>query len=155
MQAPSPAGPTLVNVVDLCPACARRPQEDPETGFCARCLERRAVDRYLARQADRAASRTERWRVWTSRSKEHQRERQHYSRLLRRVRPREPAWPTADPLELADEALRRLELLRPRGAHEISVFEAYEGVAEAIKQLAWGPAAPEDGAARERPRPSP
>lgn len=123
----------------LCPACGRAPQTDERTGWCEACALRRRLERYNERTRREA---TERHDAWAARALEARRawdaERQHRHRLLERVRPRRPAPRGLDPLEIADAALHALEALRPAAARSES-HELLEEVAEALRQLAWGP----------------
>lgn len=124
-------------MADLCPACATRPQEDPETGWCRACTERRKVETYMERKDRAARARSDAWRTWT-RAAWQARQRNH--RLMDRLRPRRPAPPGADPLELAARVLEVLEELRGVAAlSSAAVHLDLEEAADLVRALAWGP----------------
>lgn len=140
----------------LCPACARAPQTDERSGWCASCLAELREERYVERTRREALARAG---AWERRALEARRrwdlERQRRHRLLEVVRPRRPAPRDLDPLEIAREALEALEALRPAAARSGS-REVLEDVAEALRILAWGPVEePSEAGAPGPPRPSP
>jgi hypothetical protein len=102
------------------------------SGFCAPCVIERVAELHAER--DRSAVRV-RWIAWSERTTRPDAEvvklRQQRHRLREVVRPHEPAR-SADPWEIASEALRELRRAR-------SDPEAREAVAEALRRLAWGP----------------
>ncbi|HXF73307.1 MAG TPA: hypothetical protein VNO79_11945, partial [Actinomycetota bacterium] len=128
----------------ICPACGYREQAPDADGFCRPCAERRVVERYLENQGRAAAARNAAWRERTARARtaaqapDHLRERQHYSRLRRAVRPRRPPWPSADPWELGAEALATINRLREMAVSQ-DALAALEDLAELVRWLAWGP----------------
>ena len=70
------------------------------------------------------------------------RDRQRAHRLKAKVRPKQPSDPTADPWELAHEAISELEtvrlMFRARGA-KAEQYERLDLIAETLRRLAWGP----------------
>jgi hypothetical protein len=86
----------------------------------------------------RAAERIEKWNEAAStRPEAHlMMLRQQRVRFVRTVKPMSPVGPDVDPWQLAADALAELSRFtkgRPEARREL------EGVAEAIRQLAWGP----------------
>ncbi|HXF73111.1 MAG TPA: hypothetical protein VNO79_10935 [Actinomycetota bacterium] len=126
---------------ELCPACGRAPQTDERTGWCDACLAERRAERYLEKGREEARLRSE---AWEQRAIEARRawdlERQRRHRLLVRVRPRRPAPPGTDPLELAAQALELLEELRgPAARAGANAHLGLEQAMELVRTLAWGP----------------
>ncbi len=127
-------------------------REQGPSGFCDPCYAEHGVERFTARDAAAITERRDRWASWTDRSElkvpdtpHLLRERQRRSRLLRRVRPKEPPPPGADPFELAQAALTLLHTrIRPSvvraqpGSASPGVI-ALQEIEEIIRQLAWGP----------------
>ena len=89
--------------------------------------------------------RTEQQREWDA-------ERQRSHRMLKQVKPREPAPMMPDPLALSDEGLLNLQRIRSslRNAHALGLLERTE---EILRRLGWGPDdEPEKGFEQHSPR---
>jgi hypothetical protein len=123
-------------MIELCPACTRRPIEDERSGFCDQCSNERVVESYIEKQREAVDKRRARWRA-ASDQPDATRERQRASRLSRAVRPREPADSATDPWQLAFDALSHLQ--KVHGVTPATRWHLKEA-AELVKQLATGPA---------------
>jgi hypothetical protein len=134
-------------IADLCPGCGYRQVDDPVSGFCVQCRERRTVEVYQGRQGEAARKRAKMWAERTAPGREWDSERQRAHRLLQDTRPRQPASPFADPLEIASEALDRCTRIRQALKSNVQGRAALDEVEEALRVLAWGPVA-------ERSRPT-
>jgi hypothetical protein len=126
-------------VIELCPRCGKEEITDEATGWGEKCAGEVLVEKYMARESEAADERNRKWKQ-RSDSPEALKWRQRKHRLHAAVQPKERPDAYTDPWELAHEALGHLArireiVLRGRGGRE-----HWEAIAEAIKQLATGPA---------------
>ncbi len=138
-DSPQLEGVAVSPIADLCPGCGYRQVDDPVSGFCIQYRERRTVEIYQEKQSKVARRRSNMWAERTAPSREWDAERQRAHRLLRDTRPRQPASPFADPLEIASEALDRCTRVRQALKSNIQARAALDEVEEALRRLAWGP----------------
>jgi len=129
-------------VDEICASCGYRAIEDDKTGWCLPCSANRVVEAYAMKEAQAIAKRRKAWRKRTtpvaSDSAEALRERQRKHRLYAALQPRERPPREADPWELAREALKHLQMVRPAARGDRARAHLAE-VAEIIRQLAVGP----------------
>lgn len=137
------AVPAPVPIEPLCPACVARPQAPEGTrghskGLCETCAIEAADANAAERDHHDAQARIDEWAARTAAvQRAAWARRQDRSRLLRRVRPREPVPAHLDPLIIAEEALELLTtlnaLLPPESRRRLDT------IAERVRWLAWGP----------------
>lgn len=126
--------------MSLCPACGLREADDYDLGFCTVCAEKRAVDRYLAKDADDIVERQKAWAKRSASSSPHAaRERQRRHRLREAVKPRETADEWSDPLELGKHALDNLQRVRNALGAQVTARAYLDEACELVRVLAWGP----------------
>ena len=119
----------------ICPSCGLRDTDTP-SGFCSDCVVDRAATAYAQKDRDQAERRLQRWRQRSTRPDAHLLLlRQHRSRTLARIRPTEPV-SVFDPWGLAIEGLDRCRLIAKSSPQHRTELE---GIAEALRRLAWGP----------------
>jgi formylmethanofuran dehydrogenase subunit E len=132
--------------VELCPRCAIRDIEDEASGWCRKCAEAAALERYRDRNDQEIARLRKNWRHRTKRAfsdaPEALAERQSWHRLLANTKPRQPVDSYVNPLQIAFYALQDLSHVKAAIQSNSRARDHVERAEEAIKQLAW---AGEDG----------
>jgi hypothetical protein len=122
----------------LCPSCARR-EQSTAVGLCDVCTVERVAANYAAQDGSSAQVRTIAWAERTAHETRPDARsatlRQQRSRLLRRMRPREPM-PGVDPLVIGAEALALLARMR----HALQRLpEERRRLEEIVRRLSCGP----------------
>jgi hypothetical protein len=129
--------------IELCPRCAIREIEDEASGWCLKCAEAAALERYRDRNDQEIARLRENWRRRTKRAFSDApaalAERQSWHRLLEKTKPRQPVDSYVNPLQLANDALQHLTRVKASVPGNSRALSHLEEVEEALKQLAWGP----------------
>jgi hypothetical protein len=124
-----------------------RDVDDEDTGWCRKCAETAALERYRDRNDRELARLKKNWRRRTKKAFSDapaaMAERQQWHRLLERTKPRQPVDSYVNPLQLAFEALQALHHVQAAVRSNSRALVHVEQVEEALKQLAWG--AEEDG----------
>jgi hypothetical protein len=128
--------------IELCPRCAIRDIEDEASGWCLKCAEAAALERYRDRNDQEVARLRENWRGRTKRAFSDApaalAERQQWHRLLEKTKPRQPVDSYVNPLQLAFDALQQLNHVKGAIRSNGRARDHIERVEEAIRQLAWG-----------------
>jgi hypothetical protein len=128
--------------IELCPRCALRDVEDDRTGWCRKCAEDGALEKYVNRNDEELARLQKNWQRRTKRAFSDApaalAERQRWHRLKEKTRPRQPADPYVNPLQLANDALQHLTRVKAFVPGNSRTSSHLEEVEEALKQLAWG-----------------
>jgi hypothetical protein len=129
--------------IELCPRCALRDVEDDRTGWCRKCAEDGALEKYVNRNDEELARLQKNWQRRTKRAFSDApaalAERQRWHRLKEKTRPRQPADPYVNPLQLAFSALQELGHVKVAIRSNNRARDHVERAEEAIKQLAHGP----------------
>jgi hypothetical protein len=124
-----------------------RDVEDVNTGWCLKCAETAALERYRDRNDQEIARLRKNWRRRAKRAfsdaPEALAERQSWHRLLEKTKPRQPVDSYVNPLQIAFDALQELNHVKAAIRSNSRALGHFEQVEEALKQLAWG--AEEDG----------
>jgi hypothetical protein len=130
-------------IADICPRCALRDVADQRTGWCLQCAEAAALERYRDRNDQELARLGKNWRRRTKRAFSDApaalAERQQWHRLLEKTKPRQPVDSYINPLQLAFDALQKLNHVQAAVRSNSRALGHIEQVAEALRQLAWGP----------------
>ena len=125
----------------VCPSCGRRDVEPgASSGWCAECIVERTAARYTEADRERVQHSFKSWheRTATRLDADAATLRQQRHRLRERCRPKRPAT-SEDPLEIAAEALRALNYIRPSFLKSPTGSQRFEVVSEALRRLSWGP----------------
>jgi hypothetical protein len=124
-----------------------RDVEDEASGWCRKCAEAAALERYRDAKDAEVAVLRRRWRRRTafSDAPEALAERQRWHRLKEKTKPKEPPDPNTNPLQLAFDALQHLNHVQASVRSNSRARDHIEQVEEALKQLAWGPGEDGDG----------
>jgi hypothetical protein len=134
-------------IADICPRCALCDVADQRTGWCLQYAEAAALERYRDRNDQELARLRKNWRRRTKKAFSDApaalAERQQCHRLLEKTKPRQPADPYINPLQLAFDAFQELNHIKGAIRSNGRARAHIEQVEEALKQLAWG--AEEDG----------
>jgi hypothetical protein len=119
-----------------------RDVEDQDTGWCRKCAETAALERYRDRNDQELARLRKNWRRRTTKAFSDASaalaERQQWHRLLEKTKPKQPADPYVNPLQLAFDALLLLNRVQPSIRSNSRATGYIEEVSEKIRQLAWG-----------------
>ena len=107
-------------------------------GLCPGCHSERLLQNYLEKDGEEIVERRHRWKDW-SQTPEHLRERQRRHWLLTKTKPREPANPRSDPLEIVFDWLELLGTVRLGLRSNVRAREHLDEAEELVKQLGWGP----------------
>jgi hypothetical protein len=117
-----------------------RDVDDLDTGWCRKCAETAALERYRDRNDQELARLRKNWRRRTKKAFSDApaalAERQQWHRLLEKTKPRQPADPYGNPLQLAFDALQELNHVKAAIKSNSRALGHIEEVEEALRQLA-------------------
>jgi hypothetical protein len=116
--------------------------EDEDTGWCRKCAEAAALERYRDAKGQEIARLRKNWRRRAKKAfsdaPEALAERQRWHRLKENTKPRQPVDSYVNPLQLCFDTLQTLRRIRGaiRSTSHVGVEEV-EFVAETLRRLAW------------------